>query len=152
MWVSVKIKPVVRKGSVCSSASALVRFTSCVLAACARSRNVHNSEVKQVLTGYVLISNSAGWFLVSRMFGFQRKELDERDLTILFIFNLWFNISALGITWGLNWFLYFILFYYFLLELLENHGKDQDSIIKTILSVKMWSHWKRRCFIFTFLR
>lgn len=45
-----KIKPILRKGSLCSSASALVRFTSCVLAAGARS------EVGQVLARYVPIS------------------------------------------------------------------------------------------------
>lgn len=50
MGVSVKIKPILRKGSLCSSASALVRFTSCVLAAGARS------EVGQVLARYVPIS------------------------------------------------------------------------------------------------
>lgn len=138
MAVSEKIKPILRKGSLCSSASALVRFTSCALAARAQATR----------------GASAGWVcpnictaFVSFLFGFQlgTKQSTELMGTNSFVLNpekgarksrLHYHLCIQPVVLtSCSWDHLGSEFC-----LLESRGEHEDSLMETTLSDKMWNH------------
>lgn len=138
MGISVKINPILRKGSLDSSLSALVRFTSCAIAAGVQDRSgasagwvwlniciVFSSQLKAKQKG-----NKQSTELMGTNSSALNPEKDSRKSRP----HYHLHIHPVVPTWC-SWDHLRSEFY-----LLEIHGQDEDSLMKTILSDKMWNH------------